>query len=708
MNRRGFLSICASAPLARCAAPREIDAPPHALRAAARGLPDHLRALAARALRIRRRALDRLTTAEAIRRRQAWVGETLWRLAGGMPERSALALRVTGELVRPGYRVEKLVYESRPGLHVTALLYLPTDRRGPCAGVLFQAGHLNGGKGAAPYQRACQALVKLGHVVLAFDPAGEGERVYYPRPDGPGTRLGCPDEEHDRTGIPMLLCGDTQTGLMLWDAVRSLDVLAARPEVDPRRLASTGHSGGGTLTMLLAAVDDRLAAAAISCANTQDVASAGFDPPCAVDDAEQDLIGSGPAGFDRWDLLYPLAPKPLLVLVSTRDPFTTYSPGYLVNGREQVGRLARAYATLGAPDHLRWVESDEPHGLSDHRRVEIARWLGRFLLGEPAGSADEPQTAPEPEEVTWVVPGGNVVRALGGKRPLDLSRERLASHPAPERRADLEALLGRVRPAPGRAAVVLDTAPARGCEVELLEVEPAPSVRIPARLFRPTAPRSVLIALGAGGEDDDAWQALAREGYAVCAADLRGTGALRPELGPGAGGYARGHDVEQSFAWASLILGESLVAQRVADVLALVEGLSRHALLAGRPLALAAQEARALPALFAAALDPRIALVYLDGGLASYRSVLDAEDPSCPLAGIVPGVLACTDLPAVAAAARARVVILAGPVDGAGRPMALADARALYGGAANVRILADRGWGFGAIRSLFERGTVAS
>jgi hypothetical protein len=87
----------------------------------------------------------------------------------------------------------------------------------------------------------------------------------------------------------------------------------------------------------------------------------------------------------------------------------------------------------------------------------------------------------------------------------------------------------------------------------------------------------------------------------------------------------RAHDVEQSFAWASLILGESLLAQRVADVLALVEGLARHAHVAGRPLALAAHGTLALPALFAAALDPRIGLVYLDGGLVSYRSVLDAE-----------------------------------------------------------------------------------
>jgi cephalosporin-C deacetylase-like acetyl esterase len=689
VNRRRFLSICAATPLAAYAG--EAD------RAYGRCLPDHLRALAARAAETRRRALDELTTVEAVVRRQAWVRETLWRLAGGKPERTDLAVRITGELVRPGYRVEKLVYESRPGLHVTANLYVPTVREGPFPGVLFQMGHLPAGKGAEPYQRACQALAKLGCVVLGFDPAGEGERVYH-------GGLGSSDAEHDRTGAPMLLAGDTQTGLMLWDAVRSLDVLASRPEVDPRRLASAGHSGGGTLTMLLAAVDDRLAAAAISCANTENVATACFDPPGAVDDAEQDLPGGGPLGLDRWDWLHPLAPKPLLVLVSTLDPVATYSPGYLVNGREELERLRRVYALLGEPDHVRWVETPEPHGLTPGRRIEMERWLGRFLLPEGTAGDFEPETAPEPEEVTWVVPGGDAVRTLGGKTPLGLARERVAGAPG----VDLPAALGLVRPAPGRAAVVVDSSGGGAAEVDVIEVEPAPAVRIPAWLFRPPgpgAPRSVVIALDPRGrrpDDEDAWRSLSAEGHAVCVADVRGTGALRAELGPGASGYARAHDAETSFAWASLILGESLVAQRVADILALVEGLTNHTPLAGCPLALAAEGALTVAALFAAALDRRIGIVYLHGGLASYRSVLDAEDGGCPLANILPGVLACADLPEIAAAVGPRPVVLTGPVDGAGRLLPEAEARAMYRAAPNVRVVPGCGAWPSALGALLD------
>src|SRR5712692_11637813 len=130
----------------------------------------------------------------------------------------------------------------------------------------------------------------------------------------------------------MLLLGRTCTRLQVWDAVRSLDYLATHPQVDPKRLASMGQSGGATVTMLLAAVDDRLAAAAVSMGNTENFACADFNPPGSTDDAEQNLVGSGPVGFDRWDLLYPLAPKPLLIQVSDRDFFGTYSPNYIKSG----------------------------------------------------------------------------------------------------------------------------------------------------------------------------------------------------------------------------------------------------------------------------------------------------------------------------------------------------------------------------------------
>src|SRR6476646_11358646 len=122
------------------------------------------------------------------------------------------------------------------------------------------------------YRKCCQGLARLGYMVLAFDPMGQGERIGYPDSSGSDTRLSSVDEEHTLPGRQMLLLGETATRYQLWEAIRSLDYLAAHPLVDPTRLASAGQSGGATLTMLLGCVDERLAAAAVSSGNTENVA----------------------------------------------------------------------------------------------------------------------------------------------------------------------------------------------------------------------------------------------------------------------------------------------------------------------------------------------------------------------------------------------------------------------------------------------------
>ena len=217
--------------------------------------------------------MAKLTSPVAVRQRQSWVGETFWRLVGGQPERTPLNTRVVGSFERPAYRVEKLIYESRPGLYIPANLYIPKNHKPPFPGVLFQMGHSLNGKAAESYQKCCQGLAQLGYLVLAFDPMGQGERTYYPKPNGGvTTRLKSADDEHSHPGQQMLLVGDTATQTQAGDAVRSLDVLASHPLVDPKRLASTGQSGGGTLTMFLTATDNRLAAAAISSGNTENFA----------------------------------------------------------------------------------------------------------------------------------------------------------------------------------------------------------------------------------------------------------------------------------------------------------------------------------------------------------------------------------------------------------------------------------------------------
>ncbi len=639
----------------------------------ARCLPDYLTSLADAAYARRNARIAALHTPADIRGYQAWARTTFQKLAGGLPRPAALNTRTVGGFERTGYRVEKLVYETRPGLIVPANLYLPKQGRPPYPGVLFQMGHSNDGKGYTYYQRCCQGLAQLGYIVLAFDPMGQGERTAYPIKGGWLTRLPSADDEHTVPGRQMLLVGETATGMQLWDAIRSLDVLASHPQVDPRKLGATGQSGGGTLTMMLASADDRLAAAVVCSGNTENFAAHPFLPPGSTDDAEQNFPGSGPLGFDRWDLLWPMAPKPLLIAASARDFFGTYSPSYETSGREEFQKLSRAYTVMGAADRLRYIETPLPHGLSYSLRVAVYDWFERHLKQTGRTISEEPPTAPESEQTLWCGPTGNTARDFGARTPYQMVRTAAESIRTPEQLPDLRRLLEmETAGAPARLEVRGRTRYA-DCDVEAVEVNTAANVWAPAWLFLPRRPWTrLLLAIEPSGRnlrwhEDDLYAQIAAAGIAVCAADVRGVGDLDPQYGPGAAGYVQQHHKEENYAWASLILGRNLLGQRTTDILRVAQALA-----AEYPRALvtvAARDKMTVPALCAAALEPRIARLYLAGHLVSWRALLAGESYSHPFADFVPGVLQATDLPQIARSLAPRPVTVAGAVDASGDPV---------------------------------------
>lgn len=691
MTRRDLLWAVTAGAGASCLPMRAQQ--PIGYREYAKCLPDAIRMLAAEAYERRKAEIRKLTTTAAIHARQKWARETFWKIAGGMSDRTPLNVRTTGAFERERYRVEKLVYESRPDQWISANLYIPKSGTAPFPGVLFHMGHSANGKAADTYQRCCQGLAQLGFVVLAFDPMGQGERVNYPGPDG-RTRLASADDEHNKAGMQMLLVGETATGMHTWDAVRSLDVLAAHPQVDPKRLASAGQSGGATVTMMLAAVDDRLACAAVSSGNTENFACANFHPPGSTDDAEQNFIGAGTLGFDRWDLLCPIAPKPLLILTSGHDFFGTYSPNYEDNGLEEYARLEAAYRLLGRPDHLQRFESPLPHGLSYVLRLETYRWLTRRLQ-DGRKIDQEPPVAPEPDRNLWATESGSVVRDLKSQTPFQSVRARARTIQTPSKPADVRSLLGMER-VPGSPHLrELSRAPSRDCEILAVEIWTSPHVWAPAWIFVPKQTvRRVLIIVEPNGHNA-AWgegglyQNLAKQGTVVCATDLRGIGDLRPEYSPGAPSYTAEHEDEENYAWASLMLGRSLLGQRVTDLLAVVEALSA-AEWGRRPL-IAARGQLTIPALCAAALAPQVDALYLADHLMAWRSLVETENYHHPFANFVPDILRSTDLPEIAAAVAPRKITISHTLDGAGQPVPAQEARRAYAGS-HIELREEAAW----------------
>jgi dienelactone hydrolase len=675
-------------------------------------LPAFLSSLAGRAYRRRVRHLSRLSDAAAIHDYQSWARKTFWHLIGGEPERTPLNIRYTTSLSGEAFAVEKLAYESRPGVVISANLYIPKTGKPPYPGVLFQMGHAADGKAYEPYQRCCQGLVQLGYVVLAFDPMGQGERVAYPDASGLRTRLSSVDEEHSLPGKQMLLVGDSAARYQLWDAVRSMDLLASHPLVDPLRLASTGQSGGGTLTMMLACVDQRLSAAVVCSGNTEDFACARFNAPGSTDDAEQDLVGSGPMGFDRWDLLYPFAPKALLIQVSAHDSQGTYSPRYLEDGREQYQRLADVYRVLRQEDRLAWRATPLPHGLTLELRLGIYNWFERWLKKSEMPIDAEPAATLYTPEALWAGSTGSVFRDFGGLRPFEFtSRAAALVNASRSQRKSWEALILPGLPAKGLRLKKLISARLDGARVWNAEVNSAPDVWVPIWLFIPERidhGRAALLALDDRGRNAESregglWHRLARGGQVVCVADVRGKGDMRPEVGRGNPGYTIPHASEEDFAWASLMLGAPLLTQRVADILACVEAMRNDEILAGHSaghsVAIAARGDLCVPSLFAFAGSTYPGSLYLANGLISFQNLLETEAYNQTLANFSWNLFRLTDLPLLAAQSHPRRIHLAGPVNAEGKVMDVAAARAIYL-SANVSVSAPAAWDEAAFAGL--------
>jgi hypothetical protein len=323
------------------------------------------------------------------------------------------------------------------------------------------------------------------------------------------------------------------------------------------------------------------------------------------------------------------------------------------------------------------------------------------LKGESKEIGEEPPVQPERDETLWVAPSGNVVKSFGGKSAFQLNKERTIGRTP----AALEKLLMVKRPDSGLLPALLRRVPSRGLDIEALEVNSDSKVWVPAWLFLarrsdPTKPIVLVLepsGRNGGWHEGGLYQSMALQGYPVCVPDLRGVGDLAPEFGRGSPRYARPHEDEENYAWGSLILGPPLVGQRVTDILAVVQALANYQPLAGRKIRVAAQGRMTTPAVFAAALGPRVDSLYLSGGLVSYRNIVDTENYSHSFANFVPGLLRHTDLPEAIAGLAPRRVTLAGSVDATGRPAAEGVVNAAYKAAGNVRIVARGEWSADAI-----------
>src|SRR6202023_1256808 len=269
----------------------------------------------------RRAAWNAIHTEQELLHLQDELRAKLLQMVGGLPEeKTDLHPRITGKIEMDGFSIEKLIFESLPGVYVTALVYIPDDHSAKHPAVLLPAGHAANGKNN--YQELSQRLAKRGYVVLAWDPVGQGERSQFWDAKAGKSRYNLICAEHAVLGNLAYLAGANLARWEIWDGIRAVDYLLTRPDVDGERISITGTSGGGTQTALIAALDPRINIAVPSCyisALAMRIANPIFADPDS--DPEQDIYGMLSNGIDHDGLLLLIYPRPVMVVSAVLDFF---------------------------------------------------------------------------------------------------------------------------------------------------------------------------------------------------------------------------------------------------------------------------------------------------------------------------------------------------------------------------------------------------
>jgi dienelactone hydrolase len=605
------------------------------------------------ALDQRHAAYEKLKTPEQIADWQKARREFFLRQLGGFPDRTPLNAQVTGTIEREDYRIEKILFESRPRHHVTALLYLPKGSLPPFPGVLVPCGHSANGKAHDSYQRISILLAKNGLAALCYDPIGQGERVQLFKPDGKGAFN--PTQEHTLTGIGSILLGGNTAEYEIWDGMRALDYLASRPEIDSHRLGCTGNSGGGTLTSYLMALDDRVVAAAPSCYSTTFRELLATSGP---QDAEQNIFGQIGFGMDIPDYTLMRAPKPTLIDAATHDQI------FSITGAWDLFREAkRLYTTMGHSDQVDLAEADAPHEFSTHLRVASVRWMRRWLLKADDRVTEIPGTPILKDEEAICSPKGQVMQIPGEESVFSLNAK-IEDRLTPQRRdfwartPKAEALqkvrevagIRRLSDLPEPKTSRIGFIERNGYRIEKIVLESEAGVPLPALAFVPAHPAGeAYLYVNGRGKQADAGEGgpieqLVKHNHLVLAVDLRGMGETETREKKWYGGL---FGAEAGEFFTAYLLGKSLTGMRAEDILVAARFLAHYeAQDTPRKVGLVGIGHAGIAALHAAALEPELfSSTLIRETLTSWDDVVRTPEAGPQLDGLVHSALKFYDLP---------------------------------------------------------------
>jgi cephalosporin-C deacetylase-like acetyl esterase len=577
---------------------------------------------------------------------------------GGFPEKPCgLEPQKLGEFQRPGYRVEMLVFQTRPGVWMTANAYVP-DQPGRLPAILNVHGHWAGAKQDPVVQSRCIAAAKLGFFVLCVDAFGAGER-------GIGKKLG---EYHgEMVAATLLPVGLPLSGLQVYENMRAVDYLLTRPEVDPDRIGITGASGGGNQTMYAGAFDERLRCVVPTCSvgNYRAYLSAA----CCM----CEVVPGALKFTEEGDVLGLAAHRGLMVTSATRDAFQ-----FSVDEARKSFTRVEAIAGLYKDAAVRHTIIESAHNYNQPMREAMLGWMTKHLKGEGDGSPiAEPEIKTEDPELLRCYPGESrpdefvtIPRFAAAE-----ARRHLALRTVPKTVSEwsaqhqhgltsLEDVLGGMpQPTPLNGKSERD---ADG-RVETLTYEPEPGLSLTLKrdIAKKPSRMAVLLDLESGADatfSGNLATQLRAAGWVVVAPNLRATGRYamqRDQIGK-----APDHN---SAEW-SLWIGRPLLGQWTWDVQRTLDAIKEQDGALPKEITVIGTRSAGVVALCAGALDDRVSRVVTINSLASFVS--DQPYTGQRLGLMAPAIVRDVgDIAHLAALMAPRPVVIAGGVGGGGRPL---------------------------------------
>ena len=642
----------------------------------------YLNAIGRAQLAERARAMAQIQTQGDAETRKAQVREKILRLIGGLPEsRGPLATKEFGTIPGDGFRVEKIAYESQPGFLVTADVYVPTVGAGPFPAVVLSAGH--GLDGKLEHYAFAGNLARNGIVALAWDPLGQGERFQNYDPELGASKAGETTGEHGHANVQTLLIGEHVSRYFIWDAMRGVDYLTSRKDVDGSRIGAFGCSGGGTVTTYLAALDGRVKAAAPGCYITS---FQELLPTAGPQEAEQSIPHFLEQGLDFADWIELAAPIPYAIVSTTNDMFP------FEGARQTCEEAKRIYGLYGAQDRLKWLTGPGGHGALGPINPDILAFFVHYLknIDEKPPFA---QLRPGRRDDLLCTPTGQLSTSLGSETVHSINRKRadalLPPKLALKSKADLEQLQSRLREdirstaaitaKPGSApphVSVVATAERAGYRLDTISLQSEAGIDLSGLVAIPkrdgARPTLLLMdsqakeRLVAPGSDFDR---LANAGWVVFL--------FQPRAIPAGTEYVQS-PLLTPFNLLSLrafVVGKNMVGMRVDDTIRAVDWLCSRAEVDRSAITAVGRGPLGVVLLHAAALDPRINRVFVQSTLAAYRMAVDETLTKGIPEILIPGVLRKYDLGDLMLAISPRPVVVINPVDAVGVPVREQDFR---------------------------------